>query len=184
MSANETGCVKAHTLAQCRIYNSPTPYQTVCPQHDFALIVVLRARGMLEFSHDQEMVPPCSDPCQHGKLGGGAEHKEHSHVTETQQRNRPWSASISARTRATSLARIGLRDFRRSAVRPVGMMDVGGVNRLMRYIVFKCISPRAVTATAIGSLPGCGSCSAYAARAENGGSIEQGFLGCSVRTIR
>jgi len=30
----DPGCVKTHTSAKCRKYNSPTRYQVVCTQHD------------------------------------------------------------------------------------------------------------------------------------------------------
>src|SRR5262249_379650 len=34
MTESDPGCVKTHTIAKCRKYNSPTRYRTSCAEHD------------------------------------------------------------------------------------------------------------------------------------------------------
>src|SRR5262249_30220768 len=57
---NDPGCVKTHTSAKCRKYNSPTRHRTSRAQHHFDSMMrnffemFLRARRALEFSHSQD----------------------------------------------------------------------------------------------------------------------------------
>src|SRR6516165_1915341 len=57
MSVTGLACVKTHTIAKCRKYNSPTRYRTSCAEHDSTpwCAISLRCfyvRGRaLEFSH-------------------------------------------------------------------------------------------------------------------------------------
>ena len=59
IDANDPGCVKTHTLAKCRKYNSPTRLRAARGQYDLTPAmrnlaeVLLRACRALEFSHSQ-----------------------------------------------------------------------------------------------------------------------------------
>src|SRR5262249_15111370 len=55
-AVHDPGCVKTHTSAKCRKYNSPTGGRAVCAQHDLAFMMrnsqrCFYERGRLESFH-------------------------------------------------------------------------------------------------------------------------------------
>src|SRR5260221_6108982 len=45
MTEFDPACVKTHTIAKCRKYNSPTRYRTSCAQHDSTPWCAISSRG-------------------------------------------------------------------------------------------------------------------------------------------
>src|SRR5262245_54715849 len=63
---NDSGCVKTHTSAKCRKYNSPTLHRAVCAQHDLTPWSTISSRYFLRaqrspgFSHSQDPQETCA----------------------------------------------------------------------------------------------------------------------------